>query len=456
MAGERFKRTTFADLISEGALEIGDGYRAKNDELGGHGLIFLRAGHVTDTHIDFQGVERFHTHLEPRVRSKLAKPGDAVITTKGNSTGRTTFVSSSMPPFVYSPHLSYWRSLDTTRIEGGFLRYWCKGSEFAEQLAGMKASTDMAPYLSAGQALRLRVDLIEPQVTLQIVEPELAPEDEAAKFLRQHLPGPAAERESLAGLQAKIEAVSLFDVTHASLVRLEKLKHFLAELLNSKEPLDTARLMRWVRDGGLHYEAKLLRAVMENPERLAEIADHDLKALLLGALGELETNRLSGAPLNAIVSQLGDLESRQAVSLLAQLEGHAYQLQIPFFTAGGFSNLALSVERDGGGGRGRADDSAQGYNILFLLELEDFGRTRIDARLEGRNLRVIFYVEREDSIRLLTHEMSSLRETLLALGCREVLLSAWPLRAMPREQRPKFEALALGVPPDLQLLNVKV
>ncbi|HXK27525.1 MAG TPA: hypothetical protein VJ646_04645 [Candidatus Binatia bacterium] len=310
--------------------------------------------------------------------------------------------------------------------------------------------------LSAGQTLRLRVDLIEPQVTLQIVEPELAPEDEAAKFLRQHLPGPAAERESLAGLQAKIEAVSLFDVTHASLVRLEKLKHFLAELLNSKEPLDTARLMRWVRDGGLHYEAKLLRAVMENPERLAEIADHDLKALLLGALGELETNRLSGAPLNAIVSQLGDLESRQAVSLLAQLEGHAYQLQIPFFTAGGFSNLALSVERDGGGGRGRADDSAQGYNILFLLELEDFGRTRIDARLEGRNLRVIFYVEREDSIRLLTHEMSSLRETLLALGCREVLLSAWPLRAMPREQRPKFEALALGVPPDLQLLNVKV
>ena len=310
--------------------------------------------------------------------------------------------------------------------------------------------------LSAGQALRLRVDMIEPQVTLQIVEPEPAPEDEAAKFLRQHLPGPAAERESLAGLQTKIEAVSLFDATHASLVRLEKLKHFLADLLNSKEPLDTARLMRWVRDGGLHYEAKLLRAVMENPERLAEIADHDLKALLLGALGELETNRLSGAALNAIVSQLGDLESRQAVNLLAQLEGHAYQLQIPFFTAAGFSNLALSVESDGESGRGRADDSVENYNILFLLELEDFGRTRIDARLERRNLRVIFYVEREDSIRLLTREMSSLRETLLALGCREVLLSVWPLRAMPREQRPKFEALALGMPPDLQLLNVKV
>jgi type I restriction enzyme, S subunit len=159
MADDRFGRTTFAKLISEGALEIGDGYRAKNEELGGDGLIFLRAGHVTETHIDFEGVERFHVALEPRVRSKLAKPGDAVITTKGNSTGRTTYVKPSMPPFVYSPHLSFWRSLDPELVEGGFLRYWSKGPEFTEQLAGMKGSTDMAPYLSLIDQKRLEITL---------------------------------------------------------------------------------------------------------------------------------------------------------------------------------------------------------------------------------------------------------------------------------------------------------
>ncbi len=159
MAGDDFERTTFAELISEGSLEIGDGYRAKNEELGGDGPIFLRAGHVTDTHIDFSGVERFHSELESCVRSKLAKPGDAVVTTKGNSTGRTTFVTDAMPPFVYSPHLSYWRSKDITRIEGGFLRYWSKGAEFVEQLAGMKASTDMAPYLSLIDQKRLCISL---------------------------------------------------------------------------------------------------------------------------------------------------------------------------------------------------------------------------------------------------------------------------------------------------------
>jgi Type I restriction modification DNA specificity domain len=64
-----------------------------------------------------------------------------------------------MPPFVYSPHLSYWRSKNETRIEGGFLRYWSKGREFIEQLAGMKASTDMAPYLSLVDQKRLRISL---------------------------------------------------------------------------------------------------------------------------------------------------------------------------------------------------------------------------------------------------------------------------------------------------------
>lgn len=121
MAAER-RKTTFQQLLDEGILEIGDGYRAQNSELGGTGPIFLRAGHVTDTHIDFAGVERFHDHLADKVRSKMSKPDDTVITTKGNSTGRTTFVTADLPRFVYSPHLSYWRSRDTDKLCGGFLR----------------------------------------------------------------------------------------------------------------------------------------------------------------------------------------------------------------------------------------------------------------------------------------------------------------------------------------------
>lgn len=153
------REATFQQLLDEGLLEIGDGYRAQNNELGGTGAIFLRAGHVTDSHIDFAGVEHFHEHLADKVRSKMSKVGDTIITTKGNSTGRTSFVTDRLPPFVYSPHLSYWRSRDPEKLCGGFLRYWSQGQEFIEQLSGMKASTDMAPYLSLTDQRRLSITL---------------------------------------------------------------------------------------------------------------------------------------------------------------------------------------------------------------------------------------------------------------------------------------------------------
>jgi type I restriction enzyme S subunit len=151
--------STFARLIEAGILEIGDGYQAQNAELGGDGPIFLRAGHVADTHIDFTGVERFRSDLADRVRPKMSRPGDVIITTKGNSTGRVSHVTPTMPPFVYSPHLSFWRTRDPRKLDPGFLRYWSRSQEFRSQLLGLKGSTDMAPYLSLADQKRLRITM---------------------------------------------------------------------------------------------------------------------------------------------------------------------------------------------------------------------------------------------------------------------------------------------------------
>jgi hypothetical protein len=158
VAGE-WAEYSFTELIETKALEIGDGYRAKNSELGGDGPIFLRAGHVRDTHIDLQGVDRFHSRLANIVGSKMCQSKDVIVTTKGNSTGRTSYVSEDLPPFVYSPHLSYWRCLDTEIIDSGFLRYWSQSEDFRNQLAGLSASTDMAPYLSLIDQKRLKIAL---------------------------------------------------------------------------------------------------------------------------------------------------------------------------------------------------------------------------------------------------------------------------------------------------------
>lgn len=150
---------SFAELIDKNALEIGDGYRAKNTELGGDGLIFLRAGHVKDTHIDFHGVDRFLDPDDSGFGRKISQVGDVIITTKGNSTGRVAYVTAPMPRFVYSPHLSYWRSMNAKVVEQGFLRAWSQSAEFFAQLEALSRSTDMAPYLSLSDQRRLQITL---------------------------------------------------------------------------------------------------------------------------------------------------------------------------------------------------------------------------------------------------------------------------------------------------------
>jgi len=92
------------------------------------------------------------------------------VTTKGNSTGRVSFVTTDMPRFIYSPHLSYWRSLDREELRPGFLRYWSRSREFRNQLAGLAGSTDMAPYLSLVDQKRLRITLPPPEAQARMAQ----------------------------------------------------------------------------------------------------------------------------------------------------------------------------------------------------------------------------------------------------------------------------------------------
>jgi Flagellar hook-length control protein FliK len=304
--------------------------------------------------------------------------------------------------------------------------------------------------LEPGQRLRLRVDLLEPQLLLHIVEQELGLEAEVRKLLRQHLP--VGKQQFLSALKSKIESSDGV----LGFVYLEKLKNFLAELINNKEIMTPERLMQFVRDGGQHYEMKLLRAAAENSSDLAAIAKADLKGLLLGALDELDAASVLGESRRAIAGQLYDLEGQQAANLLAQIQSRRFQLQIPLFTGAGFTDVGLAIEADGKGNSEPKDTKGDGYSILFALDLEELGRIRIAGHLKRDHLQVVFYVEAGAALDLLKAELPRLRESMQESGFREVLLGARQLREMAPRQEAKFTSLSLGVSPDVQLLNVKV
>ena len=159
MAGE-WRQHQVSQLLEEGRLVIGDGYRAKNDELSSRGLPFARAGNINDG-FHFDDADHFPEVDLSRVGNKISQPGDVVFTSKG-TVGRFAFVRTRTPRFVYSPQLCFWRSVDRQAIDARFLYYWMFGREFFVQFKGVAGQTDMAEYVSLTDQRRMHITLPPP------------------------------------------------------------------------------------------------------------------------------------------------------------------------------------------------------------------------------------------------------------------------------------------------------
>lgn len=151
------------ELIEDRTLLIGDGYRARNDELSRKGLPFARAQNI-DGGFKFVGADCFPEGALSRVGNKVSQPGDVVFTSKG-TVGRFAFVRTETPRFVYSPQLCFWRSLNHERIVPRWLFYWMQGRDFYEQYKSVAGQTDMADYVSLRDQRRMSISL--PQVSEQ-------------------------------------------------------------------------------------------------------------------------------------------------------------------------------------------------------------------------------------------------------------------------------------------------
>ena len=146
-----------SDLIENGILFIGDGYRAKNEELSTIGLPFARAGNVNNG-FQFNDADCFPEDDLEKVGNKVSLPGDVVFTSKG-TVGRFGFVRNNTPSFVYSPQLCFWRVQDRNKINPLFLYYWMLGREFFLQYDGLKGQTDMADYVSLRDQRQMQITL---------------------------------------------------------------------------------------------------------------------------------------------------------------------------------------------------------------------------------------------------------------------------------------------------------
>jgi type I restriction enzyme S subunit len=140
------QRVRTSTLIEDQILEVGDGYRAKNSELGAPGLPFIRAGDLNNG-FDTTGADILSDESVSRARRKVSRVGDIAFTSKG-TIGRFARVTEYTPLFVYSPQVCYWRSLDPLRLNPAILYCWMQSTDFGDQITAVAGQTDMAPYVS--------------------------------------------------------------------------------------------------------------------------------------------------------------------------------------------------------------------------------------------------------------------------------------------------------------------
>ncbi|TGG84631.1 restriction endonuclease subunit S [Streptomyces albus] len=147
-----------AELVRQGALTFGDGYRTKKSELGRPGIPILRVAEVHNGYIRPEFVDYVSADFRAAMGVKVSQPGDIVLTTKG-TVGRVAVIPGDAPEFVYSPQVCFFRVTDGGPLVDRFLYYWFKSAEFWRQASSRKGQTDMADYLNLADIKELTLSL---------------------------------------------------------------------------------------------------------------------------------------------------------------------------------------------------------------------------------------------------------------------------------------------------------
>jgi type I restriction enzyme S subunit len=152
------------DLIGDGALVVGDGYRAKNSEMESTGVPFIR-GRDVGNDVDVSSADLLGFDGVRLAGEKVSRAGDAFFTAKG-TVGRIGRVSKWTPLFVYSPQIAFWRVLSGGVLLPEFVFMWLRSREFLAQRDAVKGQTDMAEYVNLRdqRAMRMSLPPIDEQV----------------------------------------------------------------------------------------------------------------------------------------------------------------------------------------------------------------------------------------------------------------------------------------------------
>jgi hypothetical protein len=294
---------------------------------------------------------------------------------------------------------------------------------FSLQLGSRTLAVESNVPLPLSADLSFRVEETGPRTLLKLVPPESAEEQKMASFLKKALSADIP-LDQLAGKLSDLEKGpwSFPGEKESWKQFLHLLRQFTLSELTARGP---ELLPKLFSQSGFFWENKIRQWIeggrKEAPDHLVE---EDLKGLGLKLLSHLQGLSVSSDsdPQEFLKMEslkktleffLQKIELHQVLNLRPSDSSDRFYLFLPFWVGNQpqFVEFNLSLPRKSsprGGGNG--------FSVLFLLSLPEFGQVRIEVRIQEKALFCRFMVSAEEISEFLQQRIPLLQEGLEKLG----------------------------------------
>ena len=276
--------------------------------------------------------------------------------------------------------------------------------------------------LQAGEHIRLRVEGLNPLLTLVLLERSAGESARTGEALQSMRTDPSALAKSLAGL------LGALDPENPGALRTLPVKGDAGRILQLLQslvlPKNTVENPLWIKDClqslGLLLESDVRKEFQKGSATGSQERAVNLKELLLNLIetlrrhGDGEGGKGLSQKLSLFEGALKNIENLQVLNVLFQEQEGKYLLQIPFLLSGRMTTADVFVYVDQEN-KNRKKGS-EGYHVVFALHMDALGDIMIQARWKGKKLGCLIEcgsVEIRDFIR---PSLAGLAERLGGLG----------------------------------------
>ena len=280
--------------------------------------------------------------------------------------------------------------------------------------------------LTNGEPLTVKVESLNPQVIMRLIETDSLPEDKLLSILKR-LPIQKVDfGKSIENLIKTISNnISDSDFKPEPLLKFkEALFNFPIKLSEDTKPEDVKKI---IKDSGIFYENKILKLLETglSKESIKELNNDIKNKLMLFIKDYMPTSdnlKINKELEKGLKNLINNIESQQSVNILAQSDSKInpeqknFIFQIPYIIQNEFKTIKFYLKNNK---QGKGEEkSKEEYSLVFILDMVNTGMLRINVNIKDENVHCNINTEKEKVASFFKQFVPDLTKQLSSIGLK--------------------------------------